>query len=131
MSARSQKRIVIDLDNTLTMPGGPADYAEKSPNVEVVDRLREYKAQGFEIAIHTARNMRTYSGNVGRINAVTLPIIIGWLQRHDIPYDEIFVGKPWCGEAGFYVDDKSLRPDEFCKLPYDEVVRLLDLDPRA
>lgn len=131
MSARTHKRIVIDLDNTLTQPGGPSSYADKLPNGPVVDRLREYKSQGFEIAIHTARNMRTYSGNVGKINAITLPVIIDWLARHEIPYDEIFVGKPWCGEAGFYVDDKSLRPDEFCRLSYDEVTRLLDLDPAA
>lgn len=131
MSTRTQKRIIIDLDNTLTLPDGPSDYAHKLPNAAVVDRLREYKALGFEIAIHTARNMRTYSGNVGKINAVTLPVIIGWLAQHDIPYDEIYVGKPWCGEAGFYVDDKSLRPDEFCRLSYDEVTRLLDLDPNA
>lgn len=131
MSARTHKRIVIDLDNTLTLPGGPASYADQLPNPQVVERLREYKALGFEIAIHTARNMRTYGGNVGRINAVTLPIIIDWLTRHQIPFDEIYVGKPWCGEAGFYVDDKALRPDEFCRMSYEEVVGLLDLDPAA
>ncbi len=45
--------------------------------------------------------MRTYEGNVGKINVNTLPIIIDWLERHNVPYDEIYVGKPWCGHDGF------------------------------
>ena len=44
-----------------------------------------------------------------------------WLQRHEVPFDEIYVGKPWCGHEGFYVDDKAIRPDEFAKLSYDQI----------
>lgn len=94
-------------------------------------RLREYKAQGFEIVINTARNMRTYQGNVGQINVHTLPVITDWLKRHDVPYDEIHVGKPWCGHDGFYVDDKSLRPDEFARLDYVQISQLLNLGRNA
>ena len=73
--------------------------------------------------------MRTYQGNIGAINKHTLPIIIDWLRRHDIPYDELYVGKPWCGFEGFYVDDKAIRPDELVKLSYAEICQLLDLTP--
>lgn len=121
----SKPKIVIDLDGTLTVPGGGSDYAEHLPNEEVVGRLREYRAKGFEIVIHTARNMRTHSGNVGLINVHTLPTILAWLEKHDIPHDEIHVGKPWCGHGGFYVDDRAIRPDEFAKLSYDEVRALM------
>nr|MBP7234731.1 capsular biosynthesis protein [Moraxella sp.] len=78
---------------------------------------------------NTSRNMRTYQGNIGAINKNTLPIIIDWLGRHDIPYDELYVGKPWCGFEGFYVDDKAIRPDELVKLSYAEICQLLDLTP--
>ncbi len=74
------------------------------------------REQGFRIVISTARNMNTYGGNVGQINIKTLPTILSWLDRHDIPYDEVLVGKPWCGFEGFYVDDKAIRPDEFVAL---------------
>ncbi len=117
------KRLVIDLDHTITS-GDNADYTEVSPRPSVVTRLREYKASGFEIVIHTSRNMRTYEGNIGKIVAHTTPTIIAWLQRHDVPFDEIWVGKPWCGTEGFYVDDKAIRPDEFEKLSYEEIKRL-------
>lgn len=118
------KRLIIDLDHTITL-GDNKDYAAVSPRAGVVARIREYKARGFEIVIHTSRNMRTHEGNVGKIVAKTTPIIIDWLDRHAVPYDEIWVGKPWCGDNGFYVDDKAVRPDEFERLDYDEIVALL------
>jgi capsule biosynthesis phosphatase len=54
-----------------------------------------------------------------------LPVIIEWLDRHKIPYDEIYVGKPWCGFDGFYVDDRAIRPDEFLSLDSEQIVALL------
>ncbi len=69
--------------------------------------------------------MRTYDGNVGKINIHTLPTIIEWLDKHAVPYDEIHVGKPWCGFEGFYIDDKAIRPSEFVNLSYDEIQGLL------
>ena len=122
------KRLIFDLDDTLcTTQNG--DYANAQPITEVVEKLREYHRQGFTIIINTSRNMRTYQGNIGAINKNTLPIIIDWLARHDIPYDELYVGKPWCGFEGFYVDDKAIRPDELVKLSYVEICQLLDLTP--
>lgn len=117
----------MDLDNTITCTEG-GDYYNSQPILEVIERLREYKAQGFEIVISTSRNMRTYEGNVGKINANTLPIIIDWLEKYNVPYDEIYVGKPWCGTTGFYVDDKAIRPDEFVNMSYDEVKNLLGIE---
>lgn len=120
------KRLIFDLDDTLSMTTA-GDYANAKPILEVVEKLREYQAQGFTIVINTSRNMRTYQGNVGQINKNTLPIIIDWLNRHDIPFDEVYVGKPWCGFEGFYVDDKAIRPDEFLALSYDEIKALLHI----
>ena len=75
--------------------------------------------------------MRTHQGNVGLINVHTLPVITDWLRRHDIPYDEIHVGKPWCGHDGFHVDDKALRPDEFVRMSHEEIAALLHLGRNA
>jgi hypothetical protein len=122
------KRLIFDLDDTLcTTQNG--DYANAQPISEVIEKLKDYHRQGFTIVINTSRNMRTYQGNIGAINKNTLPIIIDWLARHDIPYDELYVGKPWCGFEGFYVDDKAIRPDELVKLSYVEICQLLDLTP--
>ena len=119
------KVIVIDLDGTLTHDEPSLDYADRRPRLDVIARLREYRADGFRIAVHTARNMRTYEGNVGEINVHTLPRVLAWLDRHEVPYDEVLVGKPWCGHQGFYVDDKSVRPDEFVRMSHAEVLALV------
>ena len=117
--------IVIDLDATLTLPESDGPYEYRQPNSDVLKALKRYREEGFRVAVYTARNMRTFAGSIGRINAVTLPIIIDWLQKHDVPFDEIYVGKPWCGPEGFYVDDKAIRPDEFASLSRAEIAKLV------
>ena len=119
------KRIVIDLDGTLTRDAPGVDYADKPPRPEVVAKLQEYRNAGFNITVFTARNMRTHGGNIGLLKVHTLPIVMDWLRRHEVPFDEVLVGKPWCGTDGFYVDDRALRPDEFARLTPPEVAALL------
>jgi capsule biosynthesis phosphatase len=128
MEQPNPKRIVIDLDETICFTTG-GDYRDSRPNQPVIDKLRWYKSQGWDIAIFSARNMRTHAGNLGKIAAFTLPVVIDWLQRHDVPFDEIFMGKPWCGTDGFYVDDKAIRPDEFAALDHAGIMALVS--PRA
>jgi len=119
------KRIIIDLDGTLTFDDRDVDYSLKRPRQDVVDKLRLYKSMGYEIVINTARNMRTYCGSIGKINVHTLPIILEWLQAHNVPFDEVIVGKPWCGTEGFYVDDRALRPDEFAAMSPEQISLLI------
>ncbi|AMG56006.1 HAD-IIIC family phosphatase [Citrobacter amalonaticus] len=120
-------KIIIDLDGTLT-EADTNDYKNVKPKLKVIKKLQEYKELGFSIVIMTARNMRTYEGNVGKINIHTLPIIIDWLNKHNVPFDEIIVGKPWCGNEGFYVDDRAVRPDEFSRMSMDELNTLFIKD---
>lgn len=120
------KRLIFDLDDTIcfTVDG---DYKNSSPNEVLINKLKEYKAAGFDIVISTSRNVRTYQGNVGKINANTLPIIIDWLDRFGVPYDEIYTGKPWCGKEGFYIDDKAIRPKEFIDYEYEEIAKIVGI----
>lgn len=119
----------MDLDGTITKDDPTRSYADKEPNEAVVAQMRAYHADGFTIVIYSARNMQTYANSVGHINAHTLPVIIDWLRRHDIPYDEIHVGKPWCGLEGFYVDDRAIRPQEFISMSREEINVLLGRRP--
>jgi capsule biosynthesis phosphatase len=128
------KRLIIDLDDTITLPApnghaqcGYAQYSYENalPNLALIARLRDYQARGFEIVINTSRSMRSFDGNVGKINVHTLPAIVAWLERHAVPFDELHVGKPWCGLEGFYVDDKSIRPSEFLRYPLGAIYELL------
>ncbi|MBZ7941152.1 MULTISPECIES: HAD hydrolase family protein [Campylobacter] len=119
------KTIIIDLDGTLTIDDDKVDYCDKNPNLALIETIREYKKMGFKITIFTSRNMRTFNNDIEKIKTHTLPIITSWLDKHKIPYDDIIVGKPWCGFDGFYVDDKAIRPSEFINLKYEEIKELL------
>ena len=118
------KKFIVDLDGTLTK-ANTSDYVNVAPNLDVIEMLRKYKVDGFTIVICTARNMRTYEGNVGKINIHTLPIITEWLDKYSVPYDEILVGKPWCGTEGFYIDDRAVRPSEFVSMTLEEIQAMI------
>ena len=119
------KRLIVDLDNTIsyTIKG---DYVNSKPIEQTINMLRKYHDEGWEIVINSSRNMRTYDANVGKINIYTLPNIISWLNKYNVPYDEIIVGKPWCGYDGFYIDDKAVRPSEFHSMNEKEINQLLE-----
>ena len=120
------KSLVIDLDNTLTINNKDLSYDEIEPNMDIVKQIDKYHKKGFQIIIFSSRNMNTYNNSIGKINANTLPLIISWLNKHKIHYDEIYIGKPWCGDDGFYVDDRAIRPDEFIKLNYKQILELIN-----
>ena len=96
----------------------------------MVEKLKEYHEMGFYIILNTSRNMRTYNGNIGLINKNTAKVLLSWLEKYDIPYDEIYYGKPWQGKGGFYVDDKTIRPNEFKKLTYDEILEIVEFNKK-
>ena len=126
---RRERCIVMDVDGTLCLKKRPdQSYDEVAPNPPVVERLREYRQSGFYVILATSRNMNSYEGNIGLITANAAKILMAWLDRHDIPYDELHVGKPWAGRDGFYVDDKAVRPDEFTRLSYEEILAIVGKD---
>ncbi|MBC7514615.1 MAG: capsular biosynthesis protein [Herminiimonas sp.] len=118
------KRLIVDLDETITVSADDG-YRNALPNISLIERLRQYQLDGFEVVINTSRNVSTFEGNVGKINVHTLPVILDWLTRHEVPFDEIYVGKPWCGTEGFYIDDKAIRPSEFMALSLPQIHALL------
>ena len=124
------RSIVLDVDGTLCpIRKAGEDYSNLMPYPDMVKMVKEYRAKGFYIILYSARNMNTFDGNVGRIAAVTGKQMLDWLDKHEIPYDEMHLGKPWPGKGGFYVDDKSIRPSEFLNLSYEEILKLIGEEP--
>ncbi|MFC2110607.1 capsular biosynthesis protein [Bacteroidota bacterium] len=118
------KRLIVDLDDTISITV-EGDYVNSTPIQPFIDVLHKYKVEGFEIVINSSRNMRTYESNVGKINVYTLPNIVEWLKKYNVPFDEVYIGKPWCGFEGFYIDDKSIRPSEFINMSYKDIIEML------
>ena len=118
---------VFDIDGTLCpIKEKDQEYIDLVPYPEMVEKLKEYKAGGAKIVLFTSRNMNSYGGNIGLINANTAKVLLQWLDKWEIPYDEIIYGKPWPGKRGFYVDDRAVRPDEFLKYSEEESKSICD-----
>ena len=114
--------LVMDLDGTLCKTKAiNQNYADVEPILPMIRRLQEFREQGFRVIISTARNMQTYNSNVGAVIANVGEITLSWLRKHDVPFDEVHFGKPW-GYGVVYVDDRSVRPEEFLSKSYEDLV---------
>ena len=103
----SPLRVCFDLDNTLvTHPTIPGDYTSVLPIQRNIDYLKLLHRLGHTIIIYTARRFKTHKGNVGAIVADIGKITFDTLDKFDIPYDEIFFGKPY---AQYYIDDLAVN----------------------
>lgn len=118
----SEYSIVFDIDGTLCpIKKKEENYENLIPYANMVEKLKYYKENGARIILFTSRNMNSYKGNIGVINKNTAKILLEWLDKWGIPYDEILYGKPWPGHKGFYVDDRTVRPDEFLNCSVEEL----------
>jgi len=115
--------LVLDVDGTIcpTRPEG-VEYADLPVLAENVEQIRRYQERGYYLIYYTARQVRTHEGNQGKILAHTIPVLVDWLQRNKVPFDELYVGKPWPGPHGFYVDDRTVPPEVFRRLTDHEIL---------
>ena len=128
---KEDRVIVCDIDNTITAHSSEiSDYKLLEDCIPVKEKLIELKNQGFWIVLFTSRGMRSSQGNTGVLLKNVAPTLFEWLDKHEIPYDEIHFGKPWCGKNGFYVDDRAVRPKEFIDNSIDEILQIIERDKK-
>lgn len=119
--------LVVDIDGTLCdLKTAEQTYLDVTPKTSMIEKMREYQAAGYHIILFTSRQMRTYAGNLGKINKYTAPMTQEWLAKYDVPYDEIIFGKPWAGRGGYYIDDRAFRPSELLKHSPEELADLVE-----
>jgi len=100
------KRICVDFDGTICETRKPDQkYEDVLPLPGAIEALKELKNKGYEIVIHTARNMATHNNNVAKVTAAQAPVIIEWCKKWDCPFDELLFGKP---HVDFFIDDKGI-----------------------
>jgi capsule biosynthesis phosphatase len=101
------QRYCFDLDNTLvSYPKIINDYSSVEPITKNITFLKYLKKFGHIIIIYTARRMKTHNGNVGKCLCDIGQITFDTLKKFDIPFDEIYFGKPY---ADIYIDDLALN----------------------
>jgi len=91
---QESRTLAIDLDGVIAKVREDLDYA----NCEVIPGAREalnaLREKGWLIALHTARHFNH------------LTTTREWLERNNIPYDHLIMGKP---TARFYIDDRAVE----------------------
>ena len=99
-------RIVIDLDGVICELKKPSQtYMDVSPNHEMISKMREWREDGHYLIIYTGRHMRTCDGDVSEVIKKIGPVTSDWLDKWDVPFDEIHYGKPY---GDIYIDDLGI-----------------------
>jgi len=100
-------KICIDIDGVLCELRQPEQtYAAVRPLPGAVEKMQALKAAGHYLILCTARHMATCNSNVGLVVARQGKTLLDWLGENQIPYDELWFGKP---HADVYLDDNAHR----------------------
>ncbi|MFN8436855.1 MAG: hypothetical protein U0V72_04365 [Cytophagales bacterium] len=115
-------KIVIDLDGTICpIKEKNQSYADLIPYEGAVEKLTLLKSEGHYIIIQTARNMATCESNLGKVLKNVGKITLDWLDKYNIPYDEIYFGKP---NGEIYIDDRAFRFNEWSSISNELLLNL-------
>lgn len=87
-------RLCFDVDGVVASEVGNLPYAERVPVKGVPEIIRELKRLGHSILYHTARHMRACRGDQDAARWAGHNELVWWLDRYDIPHDEVYFGKP-------------------------------------
>jgi len=101
-----KKRICFELDNTLFYLNNKNDYNDVSPIFKNIDYLNFLHNLGHTIIIYTSRGMKKYENNEGLTIKNIAKITFDTLEKYNIPYNEIYFGKP---DADFYIDNLNIN----------------------
>lgn len=100
-------KICIDIDGVLCQLRRPEQqYADLEPVPGAVEKMTSLKQAGHYLILCTARHMATCNSNIGMVMARQGRTLFDWLAKYQIPYDEIWFGKP---HADVYLDDNGFR----------------------
>lgn len=111
--SRYARTIVMDIDDTISFSksvGTVAGYTGAIPNLPIIQTMQRLAAEGYEFVLHTARGWISCNEDPVAAEAKYREQIEEWLERYEVPYTKLIFGKPY---GILYVDDKSMRPDEF------------------
>jgi capsule biosynthesis phosphatase len=120
---------ILDVDDTISFTpvdeNGKGMYHLAEPNMPTIKKIKKLYKLGNRIVFFTARGMRTFGGDVDKIKEYHSKTLIDWLEKYQIPYNELIFGKPW-GPNVYYVDDKNLTLNQFLLYEYEDYSTILD-----
>lgn len=112
------RTFVFDVDGTISsIKTADESYSGVKPFQDMIDSINHLYDRGNKIILFTARGMRTYNNDLELINKHVKPVLEEWLNRHNVQYHELIMGKPW-GPNVTYVDDRGFQPEDFLEAFY-------------
>jgi len=105
-------KYIIDIDNTISQTSSSIDYDNRVPIFKNLNTLKRILKKN-NACLYTSRGMLTYKNNVRKITKNHAARLKRWLAIYGIKDIKIFFGKPYCGDNGFYVDDRALYLEDF------------------
>jgi len=98
-------RICFDIDNTILTYSNNIGTTEGITEINnICNLIRKLHTDGHTIVLNTARGMKSCNSNIGKVGKKSMINVIQTLDDLNIPYDELYFGKPW---ADIYIDDKA------------------------
>jgi len=92
------KRYGIDLDGTLTIDNNGWDYANRTPNPDMIKIINGLYDEGHLITFFSSRFK------------IDRAVTTKWLKKYGVKYHELILGKP---KFDVYVDDINITPENF------------------
>jgi capsule biosynthesis phosphatase len=115
-------RIVIDLDGVICPTRKEHEsYADLKPIPGAIENLKQLKEAGDYIILQTSRHMKTSESNIGVVTRKIAKITLDWLEKHQVPYDELYFGKP---NADIYIDDRAIRFESWKDISREKLQKL-------
>ena len=111
------KRIIVDFDDTISLTT-TRDWKNAVPILPVINKINNLYDKGWEVWIVTARGQLSCKGDFKEADKKYRTIIETWLKKYGVKYHELHFEKYL---ASYYVDDKSLSPEEFVNLDIQEI----------
>lgn len=110
MNSGERRTAVMDMDGTICTQTYNNTYRLAEPNLDVIKKINKLWSDGWNIVIHTARGMRTFSGDINLIELNYRKLTEEWLVENRVCYTKLVFGKP---PGDIYVDDKGISINEF------------------
>jgi capsule biosynthesis phosphatase len=101
----NKKRFCFNIDNTLLI-NNISDSSKFIPLEKNINYLKFLKNLNHTIILYTSTGMNNYSNNIGKIMQNDGILILKTLEEFEIPYDEIYFGKPY---ADYYIDNLAIN----------------------
>lgn len=87
-------QLVIDLDGTICTEERQFSRSLAKPLPGAAAALQRLKAKGHTVIIYSARTWAEYE------------MTVDWLHSHDVPYDQLILGKP---QGDHWIDDRAIE----------------------